>query len=79
MTVAQAFQASRRAVNVFIAFKTDCVGCPLIRFCTLQEMVDSHQLPLQDLLTALEEATRSNSIAAADIESQNMKGDKPIP
>ena len=50
---------------VFRSKKTHCVGCFMQRFCSLQEVAEAYQLPLHDLIEALEKCVN---------QSQNTKG-----
>jgi len=45
-----------QTVAVFLALKTDCVGCHLERFCTLAEVASSYELPISLLLEKLGQA-----------------------
>lgn len=36
--------------EVFMKWKTNCVGCYLQRFCTLQDVSETYRIPLPDLL-----------------------------
>jgi hybrid cluster-associated redox disulfide protein len=45
------------AAAVFIAKGTDCVGCMIAHFCTLEEMSLHYGLKVEDFLTELEELT----------------------
>lgn len=55
-TVRQALKTNPDAITVFFAFKTDCVGCPLDRFCTLADVAAEYWLPLEDFLHKLRES-----------------------
>jgi hypothetical protein len=37
----------------FVELKTDCVGCPLSRFCTLAEVADSYRISVATLMDKL--------------------------
>lgn len=54
-TAKQVMQTYPQAVSVFIEFKTDCVGCYLVRFCTLDEVAAAYELSLDLLLERLRE------------------------
>lgn len=56
MTVAEAFASFQGAANVFLVLRTDCVGCYLERFCTLEDVAREYKLPLQNLLDKLRES-----------------------
>ncbi|MEJ5225259.1 MAG: hypothetical protein WHV44_12450 [Anaerolineales bacterium] len=49
-TVAQVLTASPQLARVFLALKTDCVGCPMDKFCKLDEVAEAYDLPLEHLL-----------------------------
>jgi hybrid cluster-associated redox disulfide protein len=55
-TVAQVIKTYPQAVPVFIALKTNCVGCHLDRFCSLEEVAVSHEISLELLLQELNKA-----------------------
>lgn len=55
-TAAQVMQVYPQAIAVFIALKTDCVGCHLDKFCTLTEVAAAYDLSLERLLHNLYEA-----------------------
>jgi hypothetical protein len=52
-TVAQVLFASPQAAQVFFRMKTDCVGCVLNRFCSLEEVARSYHLELDLLMDML--------------------------
>lgn len=54
-TVARVLKTYPQLAGVFLALKTDCVGCHLNRFCTLQDVAASYGLPLGILLQKLQE------------------------
>jgi hybrid cluster-associated redox disulfide protein len=60
ITVEQAFASFPGAASVFLASRTGCVGCPLARFCTLEDVARVYELPLQDLLGKLRETHQSS-------------------
>ncbi len=49
-------QVYPQTIAVFIALKTDCVGCHLDKFCTLTEVAAAYDLSLERLLHNLCEA-----------------------
>jgi hybrid cluster-associated redox disulfide protein len=53
-TVQDLLQACPGAAQVFIRYKTDCIGCRLERFCTLEDVSSSYRLDAQDFLNALQ-------------------------
>jgi len=42
------------AAHVFIASHTDCIGCSLARFCTLEEVSQHYSLDLTQLIDNLQ-------------------------
>ena len=56
MTVDQVLASFPGAANTFLALRTGCVGCHLVRFCTLEDVAREYKLPLQDLLDKLQES-----------------------
>jgi hybrid cluster-associated redox disulfide protein len=60
MTVETVLQKWPETWVVFKAQKTDCVGCSMQRFCTLQEVADIYQLSLANLLAELETCVNSS-------------------
>lgn len=53
LTVSQILSAHPQAWRVFSAYKTDCVGCYLIAFCSLREVADQYRLNLEAFLNDL--------------------------
>ena len=53
-TVEQTLRTCPRAIRVFLHFRTDCVGCWLSRFCTLEEVSHKYHLDLEAFLNALQ-------------------------
>ncbi|MGE5251263.1 MAG: hypothetical protein ACM3QS_13740 [Bacteroidota bacterium] len=51
-----------QANRAFRALKTGCVGCYLARFCSLKDVANTYNIPVERLVEALEEAAlESNS------------------
>jgi hypothetical protein len=55
-TAAQVMMAYPETVFVFLALKTNCVGCHLERFCSLEDVAASYNLLPEFLLTRLLES-----------------------
>jgi hybrid cluster-associated redox disulfide protein len=53
MTVAALLNVVPQAVEVFVAFRLACVGCPFERFHTLAKVAEIYQLDLNTLLDDL--------------------------
>jgi hypothetical protein len=45
---------------VFRIRKTDCIGCLLQRFCSIQDVAESYEVPVQDLIGDLEKCVKEN-------------------
>ncbi|MFZ5819951.1 MAG: DUF1858 domain-containing protein [Chloroflexota bacterium] len=54
-TVEQVMKAHPKTVSVFLALKTDCVGCLLGKFCRLEDVAAVYGMPLEALRTKLRE------------------------
>jgi hybrid cluster-associated redox disulfide protein len=52
-TVAQVLQQLPDAPQAFISLGMDCVGCHLMRFCTLEYAAQSYHIDLERLLMEL--------------------------
>ncbi len=61
MTVETVLQTWPETWVVFRAQKTDCIGCFMQRFCTLQEVAETYQLSLANLLAELEACVNSST------------------
>ena len=46
--------------SVFRSRNTDCVGCLLQRFCTLQDVAETYEVSLQELARDLETCVKEN-------------------
>lgn len=61
MTVEEVLGRYPEAWVIFTGSNMHCLGCFMQRFCTLQEVAEAYQLPLQKLLDDLEEPSNSNN------------------
>ncbi|MFO7584968.1 MAG: hypothetical protein R6W69_09570 [Anaerolineales bacterium] len=59
-TVAQVLDTYPHMTAVFMSLKTDCVGCHLDKFCTLEEVAAAYELPLALLLSRLRECVQDS-------------------
>lgn len=59
-TVEQVLATYPQVAAVFIELKTDCVGCHLDRFCTLDEVASAYELPLDWILQKLHESIQTS-------------------
>lgn len=46
---------------VFMKRKTNCVGCFLQKFCTLQDVAETYRIPLPELLGELREHVQNTN------------------
>ena len=53
LTVKQVLDAHAETIPVFIELRTFCVGCPMERFCTLEEVAAAYKIPSDLLLEKL--------------------------
>jgi hypothetical protein len=44
------------ARKAFRALKTQCIGCYLARFCTLQDVANTYEIPVETLVAEIEKA-----------------------
>ena len=56
MTVAEVLEQWPKAVTVFQAYKTACVGCSMAPFDTMVDVAREYNLELAEILAALEKA-----------------------
>lgn len=60
MTVENVLKTWPGAYTVFLNGKAECIGCFLQKFCTLREVADAYQVPLEGFIEALEKYIRTN-------------------
>lgn len=58
MTVEDVLKKWPQTYSVFRNRKTDCIGCLLQRFCSIQDVADTYEFSAQDLLVDLEGCVR---------------------
>jgi len=54
LTVEEILQKWPHAFSVFMKNKTKCVGCLMQRFCTLKDVAEMYQVPLEKLIEEIE-------------------------
>ncbi len=54
LTVEEILQKRPHAFSVFMRNKTKCVGCYLQRFCTLKDVAEMYQIPLEKMIEEIE-------------------------
>ncbi len=60
-TVARALQAYPQLRTAFLRLKTDCLGCQMERFCSLEDVAREYHLDLDAFLNELMLDLESNS------------------
>ncbi len=53
LTVEEILQRWPNAFSVFMKNKTKCPGCLMQQFCTLKDVAETHQIPLEKLIDEL--------------------------
>jgi hybrid cluster-associated redox disulfide protein len=59
-TVAEVLESYPRTAATFLALKTNCPGCHLARFCTLEDVARTYELAPHDLIDTLQGTTQSS-------------------
>lgn len=59
LTVHQLLDKYPSVIKVFISFAPVCIGCSVERFCTLEDVTQHYDIPLQEWTHAIEEAISS--------------------
>jgi len=54
MTVEDVLRKWPETWTVFMSKRTECVGCFMQRFCTLQDVAETYQISVEDLTGELE-------------------------
>lgn len=52
-TIEHVMKTHPMTVSIFLALKTDCVGCLLNKFCRLEDVATVYEMSLEALLTKL--------------------------
>jgi hybrid cluster-associated redox disulfide protein len=60
-TVEEVLQKWPRAFSVFMKNKTKCVGCFLQKFCTLKDVAEMYQIPVEKLIEEIEHVSEEIS------------------
>lgn len=55
-TVADVVQQYPKTMHVWLAHKTDCFGCHLMKFCSLDYVAKSYHIKVNTLIEELEKA-----------------------
>lgn len=52
-SVKQTLEQYPETISIFLRLKTNCIGCWLERFCTLEEVSGYYEIPIETLLDAM--------------------------
>ena len=58
MTVEDVLKKWPQTYSVFRKWNTECIGCLLQRFCSIQDVADTYEITAQDLVGDLERCVR---------------------
>lgn len=58
LTVEDVLKNWPQTYSVFKSHNTDCIGCLLQRFCSIQEVAETYQISLPDLIKDLEKCVK---------------------
>lgn len=58
LTVEDVLKNWPQTYSVFKSHNTDCIGCLLQRFCSIQEVAESYQISLPGLIKDLEKCVK---------------------
>ncbi len=61
MTVEDVLKTWPSAYRVFLNGKSECIGCFLQKFCTLREVAEAYQVPLETLIEELKKHVQTIS------------------
>ncbi len=75
LTIAELLRRWPQLVPIFVRFRTDCVGCGMAPFCSLQEAIDHYQLNASSFLRELQNAMVSSSSPSATRPNGNGMAD----
>jgi hybrid cluster-associated redox disulfide protein len=60
LTVSELLADHPRALSIFLQMRTVCVGCHLARFCTLEDVARTYEMPLHEFLKKLHKTAQSS-------------------
>ena len=72
LTVAQVLEGSNTIPIVFLQHRTACVGCYLARFCTLRDVANTYELPLDEFLDDAHLTSAGNLTVASNLVQAAM-------
>ena len=63
LTVEEVLQKWPQAFSIFMKNKTKCPGCPMQHFCTLKDVAETYQIPLDKLMAEIENMSNEEIIS----------------
>jgi hypothetical protein len=60
LTVEDILQKWPKTYVVFRRRNTDCIGCLLQKFCSIQDVAETYEVPTQDLIIDFEKCIKEN-------------------
>jgi hybrid cluster-associated redox disulfide protein len=63
LTVEQVLQKWPQAFSIFMKNKTKCPGCLMQHFCTLKDVAETYQIPLDKLMVEIEKMSNEEIIS----------------
>jgi hybrid cluster-associated redox disulfide protein len=63
LTVEEVLQKWPQAFSIFMKNKTKCPGCPMQHFCTLKDVTETYQIPLDKLMVEIENTSNEEIIS----------------
>ena len=63
LTVEQVLQKWPQAFSIFMKNKTKCPGCLMQHFCTLKDVAETYQIPLDKLMVEIENVSNEEIIS----------------
>ncbi len=57
-----------KTFTVFRNRNTDCIGCLLQKFCSIQDVAETYDIPTQDLISDLKKCVNENYPSQRSIE-----------
>jgi len=68
LAVADVLKKWPQAYSVFRNRNTDCIGCLLQRFCSIQDVAENYEVALPDLMEELEKCVKGKKFKGASNE-----------
>jgi hybrid cluster-associated redox disulfide protein len=72
LTVEQVLQKWPQAFSIFMKNKTKCPGCPMQHFCTLKDVAETYQIPLNKLMVEIENMSNEEIISKGACDEKSV-------